>query len=289
MSSDTPPKSSALRKSDQKVEALQGSVPGWMPNTQARSNAAGRSRPWASSGKKRVIAQTPTPADSPTRNPTRVAPRQKSSASRPGQHLDHGHEGGEADLHQPLPRREQPAEGVAERQHRDDERPPRPEQPGVEVSRAGEVGARQDQVVEAHRRQRQRVDDEHAARRGDGADEGQRHHQRVAAARASAEHVVVRVPVREAHRAAQSSGITATLSSSRKSGNAQAATRSARPSSDSVKAMWNCRGRRNAAANESRSRVNQGPLCTGPYARCERLGVRGEPAGQATEARRRHR
>ncbi len=84
MSSDTPPKSSALRKTDQNVAALHGSVPGWMPNTQPRSKAAGRSRPWASSGKKRVIAQTPTPADSPTRNPIRVAPRQKSSARRPG-------------------------------------------------------------------------------------------------------------------------------------------------------------------------------------------------------------
>ena len=84
VSSDTPPKSSALRKSDQNVDALQGSVPGWMPNTQARSNACGRSRPRASSGKKRVIAQTPTPAESPTRNPIRVAPRQKSRASSPG-------------------------------------------------------------------------------------------------------------------------------------------------------------------------------------------------------------
>jgi len=61
-----------------------------------------------------------------------------------------------------------------------------------------------------------------------------------------------------------SSGSTGRLSSRRNSGKAHAATRSARPSSDSVNAMWNCRGRRNAAAKESRSRVAQGPLCTGP-------------------------
>jgi len=61
----------------------------------------------------------------------------------------------------------------------------------------------------------------------------------------------------------QSSGSTGRLSSSKKSGKAHAATRSARPSSDSVNAMWNCRGRRKAAAKESSRSVNQGPPCTG--------------------------
>jgi len=84
VSSDTPPKSSALSESDQKVDALHGSIPGRMPNTQARSNAAGRRWPWASSGRKRLSAQTPMPAPSPARNPARVAPRQKSSARTPG-------------------------------------------------------------------------------------------------------------------------------------------------------------------------------------------------------------
>ena len=84
VSSDTPPNRRALSESDQKVDALHGSVPGRMPNTQARSNAAGRRWPWASSGRQEGQPQTPMPAQSPARNPARVAPRQKSSARTPG-------------------------------------------------------------------------------------------------------------------------------------------------------------------------------------------------------------
>ncbi|HEY5790137.1 MAG TPA: hypothetical protein VIX81_05890 [Gammaproteobacteria bacterium] len=119
--------------------------------------------------------------------------RPVEQADHTGQELGDGDERDQPQLDQPLVVLERQVEDEAGEDHQADQQPPAPQHPAVDIELRVGVGDRQQQVVQAHRRQRQRGDDDHRAGRGDAADVGEHRQQRVAGQQRDAEHVVIGV------------------------------------------------------------------------------------------------